>query len=132
MREEGSNEKDGVDKIQWGRTRRMKCVNLVKSWRSGDETSRIKRQGEMHKQREEIGMGKRASKRLIVPASEFTAEGILCRFVVSGVGRRRSCDAMRLYAMFSGSLLTRAYLAYARSMYPWTEGAEIQKISHQG
>lgn len=110
----------------------MACVDTMQGLHASTHKSSIGRQERMHNQRKKVEGCEKAQERLIVYPPQITAEGILCRFVVSSVGGSRSCDAMRLHTMFSGSLLTRAYLAHARSMYPWTEGAEVQKISHKG
>ena len=127
MREEGSNEKDGVDEIQWKWTRRMECMNLVKRWRSGDNTHRIKRQEEMHKQRKEIGMSKRASKRLVLPAPEFTAERVGRRPMI-GSKRRRERRAGRPLAMVRESGLARPRLAQSISMNARVDRAEAERI----
>lgn len=108
----------------------MACVDTMQGLHTSTHKSSIGRQERMHNQREKVEGCEKAQERLIHPP-QITAEGILCRFVVSSVGRSRSCDAMRLHTMFSEILLPRTYLAHARSMYPWTEGAEVQKISHK-
>jgi hypothetical protein len=110
MREEGSNEKGGVDKIQGGRARIMERVNLVKRWRSSDDVRRIKRQDKTYKQGEKIGMGKRTQKRLILPTLEFTAEGFGRRPMIGSKRRRRERRAGRPLAMFRDSGLTRPRL----------------------
>jgi hypothetical protein len=84
MREERSDEKGGVDKIQWRWARRMECVNLVKRGRSGDNTRCSKRHEKTHQQGMDIGMNKRASKRLILSAPHLTTEGLGCRLMIGG------------------------------------------------
>lgn len=132
MRKEGSNEKGGVDKIQWGWARRMKRVNLVKRWCSGADTTRIKRQEETYKQGEDIGMSKRVRQRLILPAPEFTAEGFRRRPMISGKRSGRERRTGKPLAMLRDRRLTRPRLAQRISMHEWIQGAEVEKISHQG
>ncbi len=110
----------------------MACVNTIQGLHPSTHKSSIGRQERMHNQRKKVEGCEKAQERLIVHPPQITAEGILCRFVVSSVGCSRSCDAMSLPTMFSGSQLTQAYLAHTRGMYPWTEGAEVQEISHKG
>ena len=97
--EKGSNKKDGVDQIQRGRMRTMKCVNLVKRWRASDDTRRGKRQEGIDKQRQEIAMGKSASKRLVLSPSELTTEGLVRRPRIGSQRRRRNRCAGKPHAM---------------------------------